>query len=195
MNYISTNIYDIFHLKISQFALLCTINGVSGTKNGGKIVKSIADSIIEPTKQYLFSMTGRGNKPAFNCYTEIIALIFAVCNKAATTYSIKDCTYDLTYKIFKHGNGKREKDLSERSLMHQESNGHHSVQNATGDSKVLSKTSTEHLMSTQTNGFCTQTKPQREIMPSTSAHELTTTNLNINSNDLFKLLQQFQNQS
>lgn len=95
-----------------QFNLLSTINGVSGKLDGSKIVKSVADAIIEPTKQYLFSMTGRAapggpKKVAFNGYTEIIALIFAVCRRAAKNYSMNECNKDLTYKIFKHGNLKR----------------------------------------------------------------------------------------
>lgn len=88
------------------------LNGVSGDKVGGKIIKSIADSIIHPENQYLFSMTGKAapghvKKIAFNQFTEIIGVIFATCRRADTNYSLKECKNDLTYKIFKHGNSKR----------------------------------------------------------------------------------------
>lgn len=91
---------------------MCILNGVNGDKNGEKIIKSVTDSIIDPEYQYLFSMTGKSapgsaRKIAFNEFVEIIGVIFATCRLADNNYSMKTCMHNLTYKIFKHGNSKR----------------------------------------------------------------------------------------
>lgn len=93
-------------------SLLSALNGVSGDKIGSKVIQSIVDEIIEPTSQHLFSMTGKSGigqprKVAFENYSELIGVIFATCLQADKTYSLKLCTHDLTYKILKRGNAKR----------------------------------------------------------------------------------------
>lgn len=44
---------------------------------------------------------------AFNEYKEIIGIIHATCRSADSSYSLKDCESDLTYKVFKYANTKR----------------------------------------------------------------------------------------
>lgn len=95
-----------------QVSLLCIINGQAGDKKGGKIINSVVDSIIHRENQFQFSWTGRSSsgsktKIAFTQYQEIISLILAVCRRADSSYSRKDCEQDLTYKVFKYANTKR----------------------------------------------------------------------------------------
>lgn len=46
-------------------------------------------------------------KIAFSEYKEIIGIIHATCRAADSSYSLKDCESDLTYKVFKYANTKR----------------------------------------------------------------------------------------
>lgn len=84
---------------------------MKGSKKGGKIIRSVVNALIEPGIQYLFSWTGKSKagetKLPFNVYKEIVSIIHSTCRCADPYYSIKECEYDLTYKIFKHANTKR----------------------------------------------------------------------------------------
>lgn len=48
-------------------------------------------------------------KTAFENYTEIIALIFAVCRRANSKYTMANCLTDLKYSMCKNGNAVQKK--------------------------------------------------------------------------------------
>lgn len=92
-------------------SLLTVMHGESGTKKGPKIIKSITNAMICCEIQKLFSWTGRAangakTKLAFNEYKEIIGTLHMICRRADSTYSMSQCDYDLTYRVFKHVNKK-----------------------------------------------------------------------------------------
>lgn len=76
-------------------------------------MKSVVDSLIRPESQYLFSWTGKGGvgitKTAFEDYTEIIALVFAICHRADNKYTMANCMHDLKYTMCKNGNAVQRK--------------------------------------------------------------------------------------
>lgn len=70
------------------------------SKKGEKIVKSLFDTVICRDIQTLFTWTGKSasganTKLAFNVNTE------------DPSYSVKQCEYDLKYRVFKHVNAYR----------------------------------------------------------------------------------------
>lgn len=80
------------------------LNGESGEKKGGKIVKDVFDAIVDSELKNNCtwtgkSATGKKTKIAFCNFEEIIKLIFAVVRRADGKYSLKECEYDLTYKV------------------------------------------------------------------------------------------------
>lgn len=82
------------------------------SKKGEKIVKSLFDTVICRDIQTLFTWTGKSasganTKLAFNVNTEIIGTIHAVIRRADPSYSVKQCEYDLKYRVFKHVNAYR----------------------------------------------------------------------------------------
>lgn len=89
-----------------QVSLLSVINGQSGDKNGGKIIKSLFDAVIDSRIISMFTWTGKSSngqkKMAFSEYKEIIGLLYTVVRLADTKYSKKDCERDLTYKVLKY---------------------------------------------------------------------------------------------
>lgn len=86
--------------------LLSIINGQNGDKNGGKIVKSIFDAVVDSRIHSLFTWTGKSSngqkKMAFCDYKEIVGLFYTVVHLADSKYSKKDCERDLTYKVLKY---------------------------------------------------------------------------------------------
>lgn len=87
------------------------MHGESGTKKGPKIIKSLMNAMICREIQKLFTWTGKSvtgakTKLAFNEYKEIIGTVHTICRRADSTYSMSECDYDLTYRVFKHVNSK-----------------------------------------------------------------------------------------
>lgn len=85
---------------------MSAINVRSGDRNGGKIIKSLFDAVIDSQIHCLFTWTGKSNsgqkKMAFCEYKEIVGLFYAVIQLADSKYSMKDCERDLTYKVLKY---------------------------------------------------------------------------------------------
>lgn len=104
--------YIIFYLHFEQIPLLTIINGENCDKKGEKILKSVADAIIDKKIRNLFSWTGKSNDPlkpkiAFCIYKEIVKLIHTTIRITDPNYSQKECEKNLTYKFFKPASCKK----------------------------------------------------------------------------------------
>lgn len=85
---------------------MSVLYGRKGDKNGGKIIKTLFGKLMDSMIRSLFTWTGKSikgkKKIAFKTYEGVIGLLYAVVHLADKTYSMKDCEYDLTYKVLKH---------------------------------------------------------------------------------------------
>lgn len=90
---------------------MSVINGHSGDKVGGKIIKSVFDAVIDSRIHCMFTWTGKSSngqkKMAFSEYKEVIGILYAIIRLADAKYSMKDCERDLTYKVLKYAGSKR----------------------------------------------------------------------------------------
>lgn len=95
-----------------QIDHLCTINGTNGSKDGGKIIRSVVFATICPSILKDFTWTGSsksGQKNDFKRHKQIFGVFFAVVHAYNQKYSQSDCEDDMKNRIFKHVKGKAEK--------------------------------------------------------------------------------------
>lgn len=84
---------------------MISLNGIGGTKDGSKIVRSVVLSTISSELLSTYTWTGRSqnsNKKAFESKKNIINLLYTAIRAYDTSYSKADCSSDLKYKIFKY---------------------------------------------------------------------------------------------
>lgn len=90
-----------------QVEHLCTINGMNGIKDGGKIVRSIVYETMCPSVLINFTWTGNSshNQPGkkdFQQKRNIFGVFFEVIHAYDKKYTKLSCEDDLKKKIFKH---------------------------------------------------------------------------------------------
>lgn len=75
--------------------------------NGSKAIKAVFRTLIDSELKSEFSWTGKGangrKNRAFRDLKEIISLIYHVVRKADSTYCLKTCESDLTYRLLRSG--------------------------------------------------------------------------------------------
>lgn len=92
----------------SQIEYLCTINGINGSKEGGKIIRSVVYATICPTVLMNFTWTGNSgfnkasHKKDFKQNKNIFDVFFAVIYAYNKKYTKIDCVDDFKSRILKH---------------------------------------------------------------------------------------------
>lgn len=90
-----------------QVSILKIINGEDGNKAGHTAIVSIVDAIIHPSVQAEYTWTGKTNAPhvkkrSLSVFNQIQSVIHTVCRLADSSYTQKNCTHDLVYKVLKY---------------------------------------------------------------------------------------------
>lgn len=86
---------------------LIGINGVRGTKNGSKIVKSVAEAILSSSLLSTYTWTGRSKsseeeKKKLCSNVNVVDLIYDVVKAYDENYSKRQCKTDMIYKVCKY---------------------------------------------------------------------------------------------
>lgn len=91
-----------------QIVHLCIINGTNGTKEGGKVIRSVVFATICPTVLEKYTWTGisglnkSGRKKEFKQFKNIFGVFFDVVHAYNQEYSKSDCEDDIKHRILKH---------------------------------------------------------------------------------------------